>query len=54
MGHPIKVGIIGAGRIGRLHAENLVRHIQGSKVVAIADVVEEAAQRCAGGKAHLL
>ena len=44
---PLKVGIIGAGRIGRLHAENLVRRVPGAEVVAIADVVEEAAQRCA-------
>jgi len=44
---PVKVGIIGAGRIGRLHAENLVRRVPGVEVVAIADVVEEAAQRCA-------
>ena len=44
---PLKVGIIGAGRIGRLHAENLVRRVPGAEVVAIADVVEEAARRLA-------
>jgi len=42
-----KVGVIGAGRIGRLHAENLVRCIPNAEIVAIADVVEEAAQSCA-------
>jgi len=45
---PLKVGIIGAGRIGRLHAENLVRRGPGVEVVAVADVVEEAARSCAG------
>ncbi|RLE31234.1 inositol 2-dehydrogenase, partial [Candidatus Acetothermia bacterium] len=39
----LKVGLIGAGRIGRLHAENLVRHVQGAELVGVADVVEEAA-----------
>ncbi|HAF70406.1 TPA: inositol 2-dehydrogenase [Candidatus Acetothermia bacterium] len=43
----LKVGIIGAGRIGRLHAENLVRRLPGAELVAIADVVEEAARICA-------
>ncbi len=32
------VGIIGAGRIGKLHAENLVRCVPQANVVAIADV----------------
>jgi len=44
---PVKVGIVGAGRIGRLHAENLVRRIPGAEVVALADVMEEAARRLA-------
>ena len=39
----LKLGLIGAGRIGRLHAENLVRHVQGAELVGVADVVEEAA-----------
>ncbi len=43
----IKVGIIGAGRIGRLHAENIVRYVHDAEVVAVADIVEEAAHRCA-------
>lgn len=45
----IRVGIIGAGRIGRLHAENLVRRIPGAEAVAVADVVEEAARGLAEG-----
>ncbi|RLC70704.1 MAG: inositol 2-dehydrogenase [Chloroflexi bacterium] len=44
---PLKVGVIGAGRIGRLHAENLVRHIQGAELLWVADVVGEAAAKAA-------
>jgi len=43
----VKIGIIGAGRIGRLHAENLVQRVPDAEVVAIADVVREAAEQCA-------
>jgi myo-inositol 2-dehydrogenase / D-chiro-inositol 1-dehydrogenase len=35
---PISVGVIGAGRIGRLHAELLVRRIPGASVGAVFDV----------------
>lgn len=34
----IKVGIIGAGRIGKLHAENLINNISSVEVKSIADV----------------
>jgi len=43
----VKVGVIGAGRIGKLHAENLSYRIPEAQVVAIADIFEEAAQKCA-------
>ena len=43
----INVGIIGAGRIGRLHAEQLAYRIPQADVVAVSDIVLEAAQRCA-------
>ncbi len=43
----IRVGIIGAGRIGRLHAQNLVRRVGGATVVAVADVVSGVARDCA-------
>ena len=43
----IRVGIIGAGRIGKLHAENLTYRIPDAQVVAIADVDVEAARACA-------
>lgn len=38
MGKKIKLGIIGAGRIGKLHAENIVHHIPEAEVKAIADI----------------
>lgn len=44
----VRIGIIGAGRIGKLHAENLALRIAGADVVAIADVVESAAKETAG------
>ncbi|WP_432664919.1 inositol 2-dehydrogenase [Wukongibacter baidiensis] len=33
----IKVGIIGAGRIGKLHGENIAYHIPQAEIIAIAD-----------------
>ena len=36
--NPICVGIIGAGRIGKLHAENIIRHIPQISLKAIADI----------------
>lgn len=41
------IGLIGAGRIGRLHAGHLARQIPRARLVAVADVVEEAARQCA-------
>lgn len=35
---PIRVGVLGAGRIGVIHAENLARRVSGATVTAIADV----------------
>lgn len=40
----IRFGVIGAGRIGKLHTENLVSRVSGAKVVAIADVDPKAAK----------
>ena len=37
----VKVGVIGAGRIGKLHTENLVKFVPQAKVVAVADVFAE-------------
>jgi len=43
----LKIGIIGAGRIGRLHAENLSLRVPETEVVAIADIIGDAARHCA-------
>ena len=43
----INVGIIGAGRIGKLHAEHLAYRIPDANIIAIADVFLEAAEKCA-------
>ncbi len=40
----LNIGVIGAGRIGKLHAENLVYHIPQAKVNAIVDISLNAAQ----------
>lgn len=34
----IKIGIIGAGRIGRVHAESLTKYVKGAEIKAISDV----------------
>ncbi len=47
VGKKVRFAILGAGRIGQVHAENLTRHIQEAEVVAIADVVREAAEQTA-------
>jgi len=43
----LRVGVIGAGRIGQVHAEHLVQRIPGVELAAIADVRKEAARECA-------
>lgn len=43
----IKIGVVGAGRIGKIHTENLVTRVAGAEVVAIADIFQEAAQETA-------
>lgn len=44
---PIKVGLVGAGRIGRNHAEILARHTPGARLVAVADPHRPAAEALA-------
>src|SRR6266852_102019 len=43
----LKLGLIGAGRIGRLHAEHLTTRIPSAELVIVADVFEENAKQCA-------
>ncbi|MGO8695200.1 MAG: inositol 2-dehydrogenase [Rectinemataceae bacterium] len=38
MSQPITIGIIGAGRIGKIHAENIAYFMPNAKLAAIADV----------------
>jgi myo-inositol 2-dehydrogenase/D-chiro-inositol 1-dehydrogenase len=47
MSKTIRVGIIGAGRIGKIHAENLATRIPGAVVTAIADTNLTAAKELA-------
>jgi len=46
-GKVLNVGIIGAGRIGRLHAEHLAYRIPEANPLIVADLYEEAARKCA-------
>jgi myo-inositol 2-dehydrogenase/D-chiro-inositol 1-dehydrogenase len=41
----VGVGIVGAGKMGRVHAANLARGIPNAKLVAVADSVEASAKR---------
>jgi len=45
--HALKIGLIGAGRIGRLHAEHLTTRIPSAELIMVADVFEEVARQCA-------
>src|SRR5581483_214945 len=40
-------GVVGAGRIGRIHAENLATRVRGVQLAGIADVNRAAAQAVA-------
>jgi len=46
MSGKINVGLIGAGRIGRLHAEHLAFRIPEANLVAVSDIILTAAQKC--------
>ena len=44
---PVRLGLIGAGRIGTMHARNIARRIPGAVLAAVADPVPGAADRLA-------
>lgn len=44
MSNKLRIGIIGAGRIGKLHANNLVSRVKDAELVAVSDVYEPAAK----------
>jgi myo-inositol 2-dehydrogenase/D-chiro-inositol 1-dehydrogenase len=43
----VRVGVIGAGRIGRLHAQNLALRVPGAQLAAVSDILVDAAERLA-------
>ena len=43
----LNIGLIGAGRIGRVHAANLTTRIPTARLLSVADVSLNAAQQCA-------
>ncbi|RJP22308.1 MAG: inositol 2-dehydrogenase [Candidatus Abyssobacteria bacterium SURF_5] len=43
----VRIGIIGSGRIGRIHAENLCRYLPEADVVAVTDAIPRVAEICA-------
>jgi myo-inositol 2-dehydrogenase/D-chiro-inositol 1-dehydrogenase len=42
---PVRIGLVGAGRIGTFHATTLARRLHQAELVAVADPVEASAQR---------
>ena len=47
MSKKLRVAVIGAGRIGKLHANNLKTRVPGAELVAVSDVYEPAAKELA-------
>ncbi|MCA9664841.1 MAG: inositol 2-dehydrogenase [Myxococcales bacterium] len=43
----VRIGVIGAGRIGQLHAENVAFRVAGAELVCVFDPDADAAARCA-------
>ena len=46
---PLRIGVLGAGRIGRMHAEIVARRIPGAALAVLYDADEAAAREAAGG-----
>ena len=47
MSKKLRIGVIGAGRIGKLHSNNLVSRVPNAELVAVSDVYEPAAKELA-------
>jgi myo-inositol 2-dehydrogenase/D-chiro-inositol 1-dehydrogenase len=47
--HTVRMGVIGVGRIGRMHADLLARQVPGAAVTAVQDAHEETAREVAFG-----
>ncbi len=47
MASKVRFGVLGGGRMGRLHGKNLAFRIPGAEVAAVSDPVEKAAAGCA-------
>ena len=47
MNHPLNIAVIGCGRIGRIHAENLATRIPGAHLAAVADIAGASAKEVA-------
>jgi myo-inositol 2-dehydrogenase/D-chiro-inositol 1-dehydrogenase len=47
MSKMVRLGVIGAGRIGKLHARNLSFNISDAQVLAVSDVYLDASKQCA-------
>ncbi|MBV9336207.1 MAG: Gfo/Idh/MocA family oxidoreductase, partial [Solirubrobacterales bacterium] len=41
---PLRIGVIGVGRIGRMHAELIARQVPGAALGAVYDAYEPAAR----------
>jgi len=52
MNKTVNMAVIGAGRIGKLHAEHLAYRIPGAKLKGIADINKKAAEEC-GQQLHV-
>ena len=44
---PVRLGLIGAGRIGKLHAQHIAHRIDHAELTAIADINNDAVQSTA-------
>ena len=48
MSGPVRIGLLGCGRIGAMHAELIARRVPGADLAAVYDVVDDAAASVAG------